>query len=537
MQSLSPKYLTLDIIQSSENNSKQTVPLTTLNQPKKIISFERSFASNPRSQFWSVKNQLLPTEVYLKSGKEYLFDCDVCKHEISKRLSEVQKGSWCPFCSKPPKKLCSNQDCLLCYEKSFASHERAKYWSNKNIDNPRFVFKSSNKAFHFDCDVCFHTFNKVLYSAIDTWCPYCANQKLCDDNDCVSCYNKSLASLNINKYWSNKNIKSPREVFKNSDKSFIFECCHIFEAKALNITKGEWCPFCSCPPKQLCNDPNCYICHEKSFASHEKAKYWSKDNQIDPRNVFKSTGALYKFDCYCGHTFHAPLFSVSSRDSWCPFCSSPPKQLCNKHDCLTCYEKSFVSHEKAKYWLNTNLETPRSVFKFSNKKYKFICEYCNNIYESSPNKINMGRWCSCRKKKTETKLYNFLLLNYPEKSIEPQKTFDWCRSIKGRYLPFDFFIKDFNLIIELDGIQHFIQVSNWKSPELNQQNDHFKMQLANRHGYSIIRIFQEDVLYDKNDWQNKLKAVFKYNQDATIILIGDIYQDLPKTNLIDRNSY
>ena len=42
------------------------------------------------------------------------------------------------------KKLCNNIDCKICYEKSFASHEKSKYWSAKNGDiKPREIFKSS----------------------------------------------------------------------------------------------------------------------------------------------------------------------------------------------------------------------------------------------------------------------------------------------------------------------------------------------------------------------------------------------------------
>ena len=31
-------------------------------------------------------------------------------------------------------------------------------------------------------------------------------------------------------------------------------------------------------------------------------------------------------------------------------------------------------------------------------------------------------------------------------------------------------------------------------------------------GYSIVRIYQEDVLYDKNNWQNKLKLAILNSQ-------------------------
>ena len=45
------------------------------------------------------------------------------------------------------------------YERSFASHSKAIYWSDKNGDiKPRNVFKSTVKKYLFDCNHCHHTF-------------------------------------------------------------------------------------------------------------------------------------------------------------------------------------------------------------------------------------------------------------------------------------------------------------------------------------------------------------------------------------------
>jgi very-short-patch-repair endonuclease len=60
------------------------------------------------------------------------------------------------------------------------------------------------------------------------------------------------------------------------------------------------------------------------------------------------------------------------------------------------------------------------------------------------------------------------------------------------------------MIIELDGEQHFTQVSNWKSPEEQFDNDKFKQECANKNGYSIIRILQVDVFNNKYDWKTEL---------------------------------
>ena len=47
---------------------------------------------------------------------------------------------------------------IIPYEKSFASHEKAQFWSDKNELNPNEVALNSNKKFWFNCN-CGHTFN------------------------------------------------------------------------------------------------------------------------------------------------------------------------------------------------------------------------------------------------------------------------------------------------------------------------------------------------------------------------------------------
>ena len=56
------------------------------------------------------------------------------------------------------------------------------------------------------------------------------------------------------------------------------------------------------------------------------------------------------------------------------------------------------------------------------------------------------------------------------------------------------------LIIELDDRQHFEQVKNWDNPDSSLERDIFKMSCALSEGYRIIRIFQEDVWREDEEW-------------------------------------
>jgi very-short-patch-repair endonuclease len=425
------------------------------------------------------------------------------------------------------------------YERSFKSHHRSQFWSKRNQIQPEFVFKGTHKKYWFDCDKCAHQFEAILMNIVKgSWCPYCTNQKLCDDKECHDCFNKSLASTDLIQYWSENNVEHPRQIFKNSNKVFIFKChCgHQYQSPPSRVIRSSSCTFCA--NKRLCDDLNCEPCYLKSFANNNRAKNWSKNNKISPRMAFMGSDEMYEFDCECGHTFITSLSSISNRQSWCPYCCSPPRKLCDNLKCIQCYEKSFASHEKAKYWSQLNNINPRFVFKSCGRKYIFICEDCNEQYETTLNHVNGNRWCSCKKNKTETIVHEFLKSQFPSLKIKRQMRVDWCRNDNNHYLPFDFYLEDIKLIIEVDGRQHFMQVSNWTAPDITQLNDIFKMDRANEHGYSVIRINQEDILYNKIDWKTKLTIFINDRQmnssdqsfpmiQSSNILIGDIYDRFP----------
>jgi Marseilleviridae restriction endonuclease len=336
---------------------------------------------------------------------------------------------------------------------------------------------------------------------------YCDNHKL---NNMIQIdiskiyFHESFAFHEKSQYWSNKNLIRPKDIKNLSCKKFIFNCkiCnHEFDNSPNNITsKNRWCIYCV--NQKLCNNNNCIICFNKSFANHKKSQYWSNKNIITTRNVFKFTAKKYWFDCnICNHEFKSSINNITNNNTWCPYCVN--RKLCDDINCNNCYEKSFANYKKSKYWSTKNLITPRNVFKSSHVKYWFICKN-NHKFDSALNHItNHNSWCPKCVYKTEGKLLNWLKFNFSNYEIITQFKLYY----DNKYFKYDFMIKELNLIIELDGNQHFKQISNWTTPEYNLKNDINKIKLAITNNYKIIHILQENVLYDKNNWNNKLLKV------------------------------
>ncbi len=411
------------------------------------------------------------------------------------------------------------------FEQSFASIEYSSKWSNRNGNiKPEDVFKSSGKKYWFDCD-CGHEFeNSLCHIVYGRHCPYCANQKLCNNENCKVCFEKSFASSNKVTYWSKNNIRVPREVFKSTHTKYKFncDCGHEFESALNNIKKGQWCPFCSNPPRKLCDNDQCKICFNNSFLSNPKSKFWSKKNKLTPREVFNNNISKFKFNCLCGHEFEINL--NSAQRSWCPFCSIPPKQLCDDEDCKLCFEKSFASVYMSKYWSkkNGNIKA-RNVFKASGKKYWFTCENEHEFNIKIDNITCHNTWCPLCKNKTESKLHEWLKSQY---EVTYQPKYEWCK--KKQKLPYDFAIEEFKILIELDGNQHFQDFDHWNSDYKEvQANDKFKMLKALQNGYTIIRIYQPDVLNDTIDWKTIIQELIELKDEwcAMYVSSNDIYVD------------
>ena len=155
-------------------------------------------------------------------------------------------------------------------------------------------------------------------------------------------------------------------------------------------------------------------------------------------------------------------------------------------------------------------------------KINIVCKL-HGVFEQKQFSHLLGIGCLHCINKTEYKLWTLLKDKFP--FVERQYKAEWCKKI--RCLPYDFAIKDHKTIIELDGPQHFEQVANWKAPELQHQQDLFKMKCANENGYRVIRVLQKEVADEAFDFgrlcgyieNSSCQNVFMSNKDEYVNFI------------------
>lgn len=222
----------------------------------------------------------------------------------------------------------------------------------------------------------------------------------CSDMGCEMCYNKSVAQNHKAIFMRGNN---PRFISKCSNKKYKFycdKCDHIFEISPYHLDENKWCSFCA--GKKLCPDINncskfCDLCYNKSCASTYFGEFMI---DCDPRTIFKNSNKIKNFWCNnCEHIFPARPSDIN-KGNWCSYCSEPPQRMCpDTIDCVKCHDKSCASTPSGQFMIEC---IPRNIFKHSNTKYKYECNFCDHIFEATPNNINSEaqKWCPyCANKK------------------------------------------------------------------------------------------------------------------------------------------
>ncbi len=123
--------------------------------------------------------------------------------------------------------------------------------------------------------------------------------------------------------------------------------------------------------------------------------------------------------------------------------------------------------------------------------------------------------------KTEEKLFNYLAEKY---IVVRQFKIEACKRIYC--LPFDIFIPAHKVIIEMDGAQHFRQISNWLDPIKTLRRDIYKMQQADKERYKVIRVCQDTVSKASEEWllENIVARIESADRDHVFISLNeDLY--------------
>lgn len=148
-----------------------------------------------------------------------------------------------------------------------------------------------------------------------------------------------------------------------------------------------------------------------------------------------------------------------------------------------------------------------STINYINNKTKIsiFCKFCKKIFLQTPSDHLSGCGCSfCKKSKGELYIFNILKTNNIKFITE--KKFKDC--FHKKELRFDFYLIDYNICIEYDGIQHFKPSEIFGGDEGYKsliKRDKIKNNYCEENNIPLIRIaYNEDIFFKLKEELNKL---------------------------------
>lgn len=243
--------------------------------------------------------------------------------------------------------------------------------------------------------------------------------------------------------------------------------------------------------KRLCNDCSYRDSRDKQLVNYGEIKNFI---EIESKSGCKLLSDKYdgvKKDlllrCECGNKYFISFDKFKHQN----------KRQCNEcgnkviGECLRKTNEQFV---KEVYDLVGDEYNVISVYKSSKDRVKIKHNKCGHIWNITPSSFLSGgsRCPKCASSKGEKIIYNWL----KENNITYKSQFQYkdCKNIKP--LPFDFYLPNYNLLIEYDGEQHYMPVnfggtsndkalSNYKR---QQKHDNIKNVYCLKNNIPLLRI-------------------------------------------------
>ena len=366
------------------------------------------------------------------------------------------------------------------------------------------------------------------------WCDHCFHLVLCENYDCTICKGYRLTDFEAftSKYVIETatdldgNPVNVRLLRKGGTKKLLLEC----------IICADWIK--AIPSGITHSTPSgiCYKCKKGGHRSGDERmpfenscasepiilKLWSEENKFPARLVPLHVDSFQKFhcpDCECRWTRKpANIMTVLGsgiKETFCPCCTDG-RVVCGRseEDCARCWAKSFAAKPMAEFF-DYEKNYPLRPNNLTRRSFKKIWMKCpvKHSYLSTPD-AERAAYIVCPKcpahnnKYTEHVFFSWLAKYFDHKNIWRELTIEGCRGKKDGLLRFDGLLLD-KIVFEVDGAQHYeLDVPRWNSTvESVSKTDRYKEKFAMAEGYSIVRVSQRDIKFDRNNWKENVLMI------------------------------
>ena len=350
-------------------------------------------------------------------------------------------------------------------------------------------------------------------------CKYCCNTY----KNSFAYYIQQELKEPLNKYWDwEKNKVNPYLITKGKSRSnekIWIKCTKTdyhgsYEITPEKFKEGKRCGYCGNRKVHPRDSFGQYLID--NYGEDAIEKYWSPKNTFNPFTIApKSNNKKIWILCqekdyhndFGGYEILPANFYKGIRCGYCGTYKVHPKDSFGA-----------LYPEKAKYWSGNNKKSPFEVTPKSPKKYKFICQECGEEFERSLlslNRSNSGVYCiNCNNSELEETTKQ-VLQKYNVKYI-PQKECDGLIGLGNGNLSYDFYLPQYNTLIECQGIQHERWMEGWITKadfERQLEHDRRKREYAKQHNIKLLEIwyYEIDKMEDILIKELNLKKLYQYN--------------------------
>ena len=262
-----------------------------------------------------------------------------------------------------------------------------------------------------------------------------------------------------------KGLDLPIENYINNKTKIKHRCSkgHVYEQAPSIHLQGHGCPVCYGNKKKFSND------------YYKECKKKGLDLPIE--NYINNYTKIKHKCSKCGNIYEQKPSNHLYGHS-CPICSKKRPYL------------AYTQGEYTKLAATITNAYPIEKYKGRMTKIKHKCNNCGNIYEQTPNDLLRGHFgCPYCTLQSHGEKYIRNYLNSNSIKYTPQKKF---HDLKDKtYLSYDFYLPDYNILIEYQGKQHYESIDYFGGENTfkkQQEHDNIKREYAKENGYKLLEL-------------------------------------------------
>ena len=206
--------------------------------------------------------------------------------------------------------------------------------------------------------------------------------------------------------------------------------------------------------------------------------------------MFSEHDENYRISVICPkHGIRKLSYFSLRRGCGCDLCKWEKGGFKNRMNYEDFIQRAEETHGKGTYFYEKDIMTNRD----KQGRIKITCPIHGDFWVNMSNFLHGRSGCTkCSMSLLEKEISSFL----KEKNIlfEQQKSFTWLKNHKNLYI--DFFLPQYNIGIECQGLQHFEQIEFFGGEEgfkKRNENDALKKNLCNQHGIKLLYFSHEKV--------------------------------------------